>query len=232
MGKILEQEDALLALFYQKILCSRFQSEGIDSLRSHEILDYVLLLIEQKTHIKNLSKRLINRFGTFGNVLRASKSELAEIEGVNDLVTNHLHFLYSVFQIVIKEEFADKPLLSCPDALYEYLIMKYGHSTVEQFVILYLNTAGMLIHEELNSKGTLDKTGMYPREVLKTCLNTGANSIVVVHNHPSGNCNPSKDDISGTFSLITACHPLNISVLDHIIVSPTNYFSFKKNGII
>ena len=107
-----------------------------------------------------------------------------------------------------------------------------GFQKVEYFKILYLNVKNILIHEEIVESGTVDRIAIHPREIVKSAINHFASAVILVHNHPSGDISPSKQDIEITNKIATALKAVNIVIHDHIIVSHNDYFSFKTNNLI
>ena len=110
--------------------------------------------------------------------------------------------------------------------------MKMGHKTVEEFMIIYLNSKLYLIDEEIQQRGTINQVAIHPREVIKSAMDKGAAAIILVHNHPSGIVKPSQADIEITKNIVQAGSVVDISVLDHLIISKDNVYSFVQNGLI
>jgi DNA repair protein RadC len=107
-----------------------------------------------------------------------------------------------------------------------------GHLKNEQFRVLFLNAKNMLIADEVQQEGTVNHTLAYPREIVKRALELAASSIIICHNHPSGDPTPSRADIDLTQQIIAAAKPLELKVHDHLIISETEHYSFKSNGLI
>jgi DNA repair protein RadC len=126
----------------------------------------------------------------------------------------------------------DENILSSWDSLVEYLKVHMGNNQIEQFRVLFLNKKNLLIADEIQTHGTIDQTAIYPREIIRKCLFHGASAIILVHNHPSGNPNPSKADIELTKVIANVCAPFNIAVHDHVIVGGNKIFSFKSNFLL
>ncbi len=107
-----------------------------------------------------------------------------------------------------------------------------GHEAKEQFRLLFLDRKNHLLAEEVHQRGTIDHTPVYPREVVQRALEVGAGALVLVHNHPSGEVQPSKDDIEMTRAIADACRPLGIAIHDHIIIGKGEVASFKALGLL
>ena len=132
----------------------------------------------------------------------------------------------------MRDEIMEQPILSSWDKLLHYCKASMGHSTTEQFRILFLNNKNVLIADEVQQKGTVDHTPVYPREVVKRALELGATALIMVHNHPSGDPTPSQGDIAMTKQVVEAAAKLQISVHDHLIIGRNDHASFKAMGLL
>jgi DNA repair protein RadC len=125
-----------------------------------------------------------------------------------------------------------KPVLSSWNALIDYLTVAMAHETVEQFRLLFLDRKNALIADEVQQRGTIDHTPVYPREVVKRALELGASALILVHNHPSGDPTPSRADIEMTKEIGRAAHAVGVILHDHIIVGKGKHASFKGMGLL
>ena len=125
-----------------------------------------------------------------------------------------------------------RPVLSSWEALLDYCAVSIGHAQTEEFHVLFLDRKNVLIKDEAQSKGTVDHTPVYPREVLKRALELGASALILVHNHPSGDPAPSADDRGVTDQLVAAGRLLDIPVHDHVIIGRGRYTSFAEAGLL
>jgi len=126
----------------------------------------------------------------------------------------------------------NRPVLGSWDALIDYCSIAMAHNPIEQVRVLYLDKKNVLIADEMQQKGTIDHTPVYPREVVKRALELGATAMILVHNHPSGNPQPSKADIEMTRQIVTAAKNLGIVVHDHVVIGKGQYASFKSLGLL
>ncbi len=124
------------------------------------------------------------------------------------------------------------PLLNSWQRIVDYCRAAMAHETKEQFRLLFLDRKNCLLAEEIHQHGTIDHTPVYPREVVQRAMEVGAGALVLVHNHPSGDAQPSKDDIDMIRAIADACRPLGISIHDHIIVGQEGVVSFKGMGLL
>ena len=127
------------------------------------------------------------------------------------------------------ESLRDRPILSSWNALLDYCRSAMQFETVEQFRVLFLDKKNKLIADEVLGKGTIDRAPVYPREVIKRALQLEATAIILAHNHPSGDPTPSKADIDMTKKVVQAAAAVNIPVHDHLIISESDYYSFKSH---
>jgi DNA repair protein RadC len=134
--------------------------------------------------------------------------------------------------LLLKEPLYDMPIIKGWTALLDYCRIHMGHNRHEEFHILFLNNKLALIADEVQSRGTVDQTPLYPREVMKRALELSATAVILVHNHPSGDSSPSKEDIALTKQVVEAGKSLGIAVHDHVIVTAGDSFSFRAHGLI
>ena len=131
-----------------------------------------------------------------------------------------------------REEVIDRPVLSSWDKLLKYCRTALGHEKVERFHLLFLDRKNVLIADEVQQRGTVDHTPVYPREVVKRALELGASALIMVHNHPSGDPTPSRADIAMTQEVKEAAEKLGIAVHDHVIISKSGHNSFRSLGLL
>jgi DNA repair protein RadC len=133
---------------------------------------------------------------------------------------------------VLREEIRDRPVIGSWTALLDYLQVALAHEPIEQFRVLFLDRKNILIRDELQQRGTVDHTPLYPREIVKRALELGASSIIMVHNHPSGDPTPSRADIEMTKQVVQALGAVGLTVHDHVIVGKNRHTSFKSQRLI
>lgn len=196
------------------------------------MLEMVLFAAKPRGDVKPLAKTLIKKFGSFGAVIKAPASELLKIEDVGPSVVAALKIIESSTELLLRQEIIGKPVIQSWTALLDYCRLTMADKTIEEFRVLFLNRANQLMSDEVQQRGTVDHTAVYPREILKRALEHGASSVILVHNHPSGNPKPSKEDIEMTRQVVQAGLPFNIKVHDHVIVARDGHYSFKSHGLI
>ena len=198
----------------------------------YEILEILLFPSSPRKDVKPLAKTLLATFGSIDKVFAANTTELKKIYGMNDTAIAALKIVPEAVNRLLYAEAKEKPVLNSWIKLIDYLRAQMGNLKEEQFRVLFLNSKNMLIANEIQNEGTINHTIAYPREIVKRSLELGAASVILVHNHPSGDVTPSRTDIELTHQIIAAGKPLNLNVHDHVIIANTGHYSFKTKGII
>lgn len=213
-------------------LRERFLRGGSDALQDYEMLEMLLGLALPRRDVKPLAKTLLDRFGSFAEVISAPVERLGEVKGLGDTSIAALKIAQASAQRLAREDIIDKQVLSNWKALLDYCRSVMAYEKNEQFRVLFLNQKNVLIADELQQKGTVNHTPVYPREVIKRALELEASAIILTHNHPSGDPTPSKDDIAMTKEIIDIGIKLGVTVHDHLVIGKVGYASFKSLGII
>jgi DNA repair protein RadC len=146
-------------------------------------------------------------------------------------VAELLHCVQNIVGHVLRCDIEERPLIGNEPAVIAYLRSRCGHSRNEEVRVLYLGSKNHLVHEQV-FPGTIDEAPFQVREILRRGLDVGAASLVVAHNHPSGEARASEADREMTQHLVRAGHEVGISVLDHIIVTRTGSLSFRLGGLL
>jgi len=218
-------------LGHRKRLRERFLSEP-RVLPDYELLELILFSGSVRTDVKPLAKTLIAKFGSFAKVLTADNIDLFKVEGMNEAALASIKTVQEATSRLLLAEAKAKPVLDSWLKLLDYCRLEMGHLRIEQFRILFLNSKNMLIADEVQQEGTINHTLAYPREIVKRALELSASSIILCHNHPSGDPSPSRADIDLTQAIIAATKPLELKVHDHLIIAESGHYSFKSNGLI
>jgi DNA repair protein RadC len=205
---------------------------GPEALADYELLEMLLFFAFKKGDTKPLAKQLINRHGSFANVLAAPQQELFATAGLGPHSVAAIKLVQAAALRLAKAEAMERPVLSNWDRLMDYLLAVLAREKVEQFRVLYLDTRNRLLADEALAKGTVNHTPVYPREVVKRALEVHATALILVHNHPSGDPTPSHEDIEMTREVREAAASLSIVVHDHIIVGNGRWLSFRQQGLL
>lgn len=204
---------------------------GTDALLDHEIIEYLLMLTIPRVDTKPMARALIDQFGGFGPLLASDPESLA-YAGVSDAKIAAIRIAQISAERLLKTRVADRPILGGWQALSDYLHGAMAHRATESARVLHLDTKNVLIRDELISEGSIDQTAIHVREVVRRALELHSAAIILVHNHPSGDPTPSKQDIAITREIVTACRPLSIHVHDHVIVGGHGQTSLRSLGLI
>lgn len=227
-----QAEDKPHYLGHRQRLRDRFLTGGSTALADYELLEMILFSARPRGDVKPLAKKLLAEFGSFSKVVTATPLELEKIEGVGDAVIAAIMTVHAATERLLREQVIDRPLIQSWSALLDYAKATMAHKKIEEFRILFLNRRNELIRDEVQQRGTIDHTPVYVREVVKRALELSAASIVLMHNHPSGDFSPSNADIDITNQVVNATRSVGISVHDHVIISERGHYSFRANGII
>ncbi|WP_375454959.1 DNA repair protein RadC [uncultured Methylobacterium sp.] len=225
-------EDAPHYLGHRDRLRERFARHGADALPDYELLELALFRAIPRRDVKPLAKALIRRFGSFAEVLSAEPARLAEVEGVSAGVVADLKLMEAAGRRLARGAIAQRELLSSWSALIEYLRATMAFSPREEFRVLFLDKRNHLIADEVQGRGTVDHTPVYPREVARRSLELSATAIILAHNHPSGDPAPSAADVTMTRAVVAVLEPLKIVVHDHVILGRSGHASLKGLKLI
>ncbi|MBO9669487.1 MAG: DNA repair protein RadC [Sphingobium sp.] len=213
-------------------LRQRLAEGGPDALLDHELVEYLLALAIPRRDTKPLAKQLIARFGGFGALLTADWRELAQIDALSETSIAALKIAQASALRLLKSEIAERPLLSSWQALLDYLRADMAHLSVERVRVLHLNAQLRLIRDDHMADGTIDEAAIYAREVVKRAVALGSTGLILVHNHPSGSPEPSRQDIAVTRQIIDATKPIGVTLHDHIIIAAQGHSSMRSMGLI
>lgn len=216
---------------HRKRLRERFLQYGLDGFLDYEVIELLLTLGTPRKDCKQPAKEAITKFRGLTGVLDSTFEELQQIKGVGPSNAFGIKLFQAISERYAKEKSDPKILLGSPKLIFEYLREKLGREKKEHFTVLCLDTRNNLIEDDV-SVGTLNASLVHPREVFSKAILNKASHVIVVHNHPSGDCTPSKDDILTTKRLIEAGKILGIAVTDHIIVTRNSYSSHAELGLM
>lgn len=205
---------------------------GPDALLDHELLEMVLFLALPRRDTKPIARALLARFGSFANAIAAPLPALREVEGLGEAGAAALRTVQAAALRLARAEVMDRPVLNNWDRLIAYLAAVLARESVEQFRILFLDTRNRLIADEAQSRGTVNHTPVYPREVVRRALELQATALILVHNHPSGDPTPSRADLEMTQEVKSAAASLGIVLHDHIVVGNGRHLSFRREGLL
>jgi DNA repair protein RadC len=217
---------------HRERLRGRFREAGADALSDYELLELLLFRALPRRDVKPLAKSLLEKFGSFAEVISAPESRLAEVKGLGDAGATELKIVQAAASRFLHGAVKKRPLLSSSASVLDYCRGAQAFADRELFRVIFLDKRNQLIADEIQQTGTVDHTPVYPREVVKRALELSATAIILVHNHPSGDPTPSQADIDMTKKIVAVASPLGVAVHDHIIVGRDGHVSMKGLKLI
>jgi DNA repair protein RadC len=227
-----DNDSAIGASGHRARMRQRLLKTGPDSLADHEMLEMVLFLALPRRDTKPIGRALLTRFGNFGSVIGAPVAELSTVEDLGEAGIAALKLVQGAALRLLRQEASAMPVMSSWDKLIDYLSASMMHERIEQFRVLFLDTRNRLIADEVQSRGSINHTPAYPREVVRRALELHANAVVLAHNHPSGDPSPSREDIVITTEIARAAATMGISLHDHIIIGRNRHVSFRQEKLL
>ena len=213
-------------------LRQRLLEGGPDALLDHELVEYLLALVIPRRDTKPLAKQLLSEFGSLPALISADPESLTRVVGMGDAAISALKIVQAAALRLLKAEVVERPILASWQALLDYLRADLAHISVERVRVLHLNSKNMLIRDELVSEGSIDQSAIYIREVIRRALELGSAAFILVHNHPSGDTQPSRADIAITRDIVETGKRLNIAVHDHVIIGVKGHSSMRALGLL
>jgi DNA repair protein RadC len=213
-------------------LREKFAKRGADAFDDYELLELILFQALPRIDTKPIAKALLAEFGTLADVVAAPVEKLTRIKGIGPSAAQHLKILQQVSIRIGQSAVINRPILSSWNALLDYCRAAMQFEGREQFRVLFLDKKNRLLADEILGQGTVDRAPVYPREIIRQALVHEATAIILVHNHPSGDPTPSRQDIELTQSIIATAKAINVVVHDHLIVGREDVASFKMLGLM
>jgi DNA repair protein RadC len=213
-------------------LREKLLEKGPDSLADYELLELLLALAIPRIDVKPLAKTLLKEFGSFAGVIAADPTLLRKVKGMGEGAVAGLKTVRAAALLMAKQELIDKPVIGNWQKLLDYCRISLAEEKIEQFHLLFLDHKNALIAHERQQTGTIDHAPVYPREVVKRALQLEASAIIMVHNHPSGDPTPSKDDVAMTKAVAAAAEKLGILLHDHVVVGRKGHKSMRSLGLL
>lgn len=218
---------------HRERLRKKYLQGGYFAFHEYEVLELLLTYVIPRKDTKPIAKDLIEKFGSLDGVVTASIEELYSISGIKENSAIFVKLLGDLSKNLYKGEIKKEGIqLKDKNSLIRYLRSEIGFSSREEFRVIFLNNYNMLVGSETLFIGTIDKSAVYPREIVEKVLYYKAKGIIFAHNHPSGNLRPSKQDIQITEHMQEALDLIDVKLLEHIIITQDGYFSFLEEGLI
>lgn len=219
-------------LGHRQRLKERFLRGGLQGFLDYEIVELLLALGTPRKDCKKPAKEAMRKFKLLRRVLEASEVELQEIEGIGPRNIFGIRFVQEVSRRFLREKMMSSPVCHSSREVFDYLYHTLRDAKNEKFKAIFLDAKNKILEERTFFEGTVDTSAVYPREILKEALLHNASALIFVHNHPSGDPEPSESDREITKELVFASSMMQLKVLDHIIIGNNRYFSFADRGLI
>lgn len=219
---------------HRQRLKERFlRSEGVD-MADYEALELLLTYAIPRRDVKPLAKQLIKKFGSFAKVISSPIENLIEVDGIKENSAILIKFVeFSAKKLSWQNlAFEDTPFISSTDSLIEFCRCTMGYNEVEVLRLIYVDAKLKVIETEVLQKGSVSSVNISARDIVTRALKKNATGIIMVHNHPSGDPRPSNNDIEATRRVKEACDTLGIRLYEHLIITPSDYYSFAKNHLV
>lgn len=213
--------------------CERLIEHGVETLSNEELIAIIFKTGLKGTSAKDLASLLLSKIGNIKKLNDINYEYLRKIKGIGQSKACNLLATIELGKRINREVDSIKNIkLNNSEVVYKFYKDKLGDKKQEHFYAVYLDNQKKIIGDKLLFIGTINYSLVHPREVFKEAYLLGASAIICIHNHPSGNPLPSKQDFDITNSLIEVGKILGIKVVDHIIICKNNYYSFLENNDI
>ncbi len=216
---------------HRERLRKKYLQNGIGALHDYEQLELLLTFVIPRKDVKPIAKNLLKTFKSFSRVFDASLEDLRGVDGIGENTAVLIKLVKDSCGKYLEDKTLCSDVVTNPSSVIDFVRMSLGGLKNETFMIIYLNVKNHVIDYETSS-GTVDYAAVYPRNIIQGALRRNATAVILVHNHPSGHCDPSKEDLTLTATVKSACKTISINLLDHIIVGKSGYISMAEKNLI
>ena len=213
-------------------LIEKMRERGPDALSDQEILEALLFFNYRRQDVKPVVKSLFSNYPDLTAILNAPRHELCQIRQFGPAAVDLVQIVTSLHQRLDEQALRAGDILSNWEAAKSFCIRRLGHLKIEKFMVIYLNGQNRVITDEIVSSGTVNKTAVFPRELVRQALTHQASAVIIVHNHPNHTTRASQADIDMTKRLYDALKLVDVSLHDHLIVAGNKCVSFKTRGLL
>lgn len=210
----------------------RLLHNGASTLSDAELLAIIISTGTKNTSALDLARNLLEKFQSLSGLAARDISELKSIKGIGSAKAITLSAVFEISRRIQSLKLEELPIIKSPEDIAKYFIPQLLGLKQERFYIVLLNSSNRIIRIKQVTEGTLNASLVHPREVFRFAITETAASIILLHNHPSGNPTPSKDDIEMTKKLVEAGKLIDIPILDHLIIAERNFTSFARIGLL
>ncbi len=232
MSKLLKHDTNSPYQEYRKRLRERFKEGAFEGFHNYEVIELFLTYAVPKNDVKPLARLLLQKFKGLRGVFDAPVEELKAIEGISENAALFMKLVKDVCGTYLKERMMGKDIIREPKEALDFLNLTLSGEPIEKFLAIYLNSRNEVIAVETLHEGTINQTAVYPRKAIEKAFKCRASAVIFVHNHPSGDANPSNVDLQLTKVLDRAALAVDLIVHDHLIIGRNKHFSARENGWI
>lgn len=217
---------------HRKRLRERFAAAGLEAFAPHEILELLLTFAIPRRDTKPIAYALMTRFGSLHAVLQASVKELTQVDGIGENAATLISMMMPLFRAYHKSAEEEVPVLKNLQQCASYCKGLFTGERYEKLYVVCLDGRMRRINTVLISSGDVNQVPVFARHVLSAASQCNASGMIITHNHPNGNAQPSSEDVALTEALAQILSGINVVLYDHVIVSPTEVFSFRRDGLL
>jgi DNA repair protein RadC len=210
----------------------RFMLKGAESLTNQELIAILIQTGSKDESALDVANRLLHHFNGLRILKDSTLDELKAIKGIGTAKGLQLLAALELGKRVSKLAFKERYAIRSPEDAAKYLMDEMRFLSQEHFICLYLNTKNIVMHKQTIFIGSLNASIVHPREVYKEAIKRSAASVICLHNHPSGDPSPSREDVEVTRRLAESGKIIGIDLLDHIIIGENKFVSLKEKGYI
>lgn len=213
-------------------LREKFLTSGLDGFHDYEVIELLLTLATPRKDCKGPAKAALKRFKTLQGVFEASSRELCEVDGIGLKNQLGIKLIKAAADRYLSRKVQHQDVVSNSRSLFQYLTLHMRDRDRECFEVVFLDAKNKVIRTKTLFQGTLTASSVYPREVVRAALDQRAAALIFAHNHPSGDPEPSPEDMALTRQLVFACRTMGITVHEHLIIGNGRFYSFADQGVI
>ncbi|MDQ6972150.1 MAG: DNA repair protein RadC, partial [Mariprofundaceae bacterium] len=215
---------------HRERLRARFAAHGFDGFHDYEVIELLLTYAIPRNDVKPLAKRLLKTFDTLAGVFDARVPELAQVRGMGEKAAVFLCIIKQTELRYLASDLPGKKVFDRPERIKAHLRYLVQGRGMDCFGAIFTDQQHRHLATQIMFEGTVDRTAVYPRNLMKRALELDAKAMVLFHNHPGGCPRASEEDVALTHRMVEACEPLDIKVLDHFLVAGKDVMSFKEEG--
>jgi DNA repair protein RadC len=217
---------------HRRRLREKFLKAGLNAFLDYEIIEILLTLGTPRKDCKDSARQALREFRTLRGVLEADARDLLRIRGIGAHNVFGIRLVQEVSRRFLKDRMLSRPFCRSSGEVFDYLYHSMRDLRKEHFKVLFLDPKNQILEEKTLFEGTVDSSAVYPREIMKDALRCDATALIFVHNHPSGDPDPSLCDREITRELVFAARVMQLKVLDHIVIGNNRFYSFADHGLI